>query len=145
VIGLDGSIPWHYSADMRRFKRITAGKTVIMGRRTFESMGGKPLPDRRNIVITRRAYEGVETFVSIEDALLACADDEVWFIGGAEIYREAMAYADLIDLTYVPDQINAPDAVYFPPIDPVSWEAGPRVRDERDGRLEHQEFRRREG
>ena len=96
AIGVDGAIPWHYSADMRRFKRLTAGKTVIMGRRTFESLGQKPLPNRRNIVITRRKYEGVETFVSLEDALLSCADEEVWFIGGAEIYREAMAYAAIV-------------------------------------------------
>jgi dihydrofolate reductase len=134
VIGVDGKIPWHYSADLIRFKRLTKGKTVIMGRRTFESLGMRPLPGR----------EGVETFVSLEDALLACADEEVWFVGGREIYREAMAYADLIDLTYVPDVVDDPGAVRFPAIDPDTWEAGPRIRHEADERLERQVFRRRD-
>jgi dihydrofolate reductase len=145
VIGAGGRIPWHYSADLKRFKRVTRGKTVIMGRRTYESLGGRPLPDRRNIVITRRRYPGVETYPTLEDALLECAEDDVWFIGGAEIYRAAMPYADLIDLTYVPDHVSAPDLVYFPEINLGQWRAGPRLQHEDDARLQRQEFRRRAG
>ena len=69
IIGKDNSIPWHYSADLKRFKRLTLGKTVIMGRRTWESLPVKPLPDRRNIVITQSSLEDVECFQSIDNAL----------------------------------------------------------------------------
>ena len=69
IIGKDNSIPWHYSTDLKRFKRLTLGKTVIMGRRTWESLPVKPLPDRRNIVITQSSLEGVECFQSIDNDL----------------------------------------------------------------------------
>jgi dihydrofolate reductase len=141
VIGVGNTIPWRYPADMKRFKRLTAGATIIMGRNTWDSLPKKPLPERRNVVITSRAIEGVECFASIEAALATCSGD-VWFIGGARIYAEAMAHADLIDLTYVPDRIDAPGAVRFPEIDARVWRAGPRVRHEDDPRLERQELRR---
>ena len=92
IIGKDNTIPWHYSADLKRFKRLTTGNTIIMGRKTWESLPKKPLPNRRNIVITRSSIENIECFNSIDDALRTCEGD-VWFIGGAGIYQEAMQKA----------------------------------------------------
>ncbi|MGH9333165.1 MAG: dihydrofolate reductase, partial [Vicinamibacteria bacterium] len=89
VIGLDGRIPWHYSADLKRFKKLTLGTTVIMGRLTWDSLAKKPLVGRRNVVITRSKLDGVESFPSLEAALATCEGD-VWFIGGAGIFEESM-------------------------------------------------------
>ena len=116
VIGKDNAIPWHYSEDLKRFKRLTVGKTIIMGRKTWESLPIKPLPDRRNIVITRSLIEEVECFQSIDEALETCQGD-VWFIGGAGIYKEAMQKADIIDMTIVPDKVEGNNCIYFPKID----------------------------
>jgi dihydrofolate reductase len=128
VIGLGGQIPWHYRGDMRRVKRLTMGTTLIMGRVTWESLGGRPLPGRRNVVVTQTAstLAGAECFSSLASALAAC-EGQVWFFGGARIYREAMPLTDFIDLVYVPDRVDHPDAVHFPPIDESEWEAGPLV------------------
>lgn len=135
VIGVDGKIPWRYPGDFRRFKRVTLGSVVIMGRGTFESMG-KPLPGRRNIVVTTRVLEvpGVECVRSIDEALaLAGADagageKDVWFIGGERIYEEALSHVDVIDVTYVPDRVvDAPNAVHAPRIDERIFEAQPLV------------------
>jgi dihydrofolate reductase len=126
VIGRGGKIPWHYSGDLKRLKRVTMGSTVIMGRVTWESAGGRPLPGRRNIVITKRQLEGVECFADIASAITT-VDGPAWFLGGARIYAEAMALCDLIDITYVPDHVDPVGAVLFPPIDPEAWEAGPLV------------------
>lgn len=142
VIGVDGKLPWHYSADHKRFKRLTLGTTVIMGRLTWESLPRKPLAGRRNVVITRRKLEGVECFPTISEALAACEGD-VWFIGGARIYEEAMGYADFLDLTFVPDRIEAPGAVYFPEVDETLWEPGPFEVDSEDPRLKRRIYRRR--
>jgi dihydrofolate reductase len=124
VIGLGGTIPWYYRGDMRRVKRLTMGTTLIMGRVTWESLGGRPLPGRRNLVVTQRDLPGVECFRGIH-AALAVAEGAVWFFGGARIYRDAMPIADLIDLVYVPDHVIDPAAVTFPQIDPAQWEEGP--------------------
>lgn len=141
VIGLDGKIPWHYPADLKRFKELTTGTTVIMGRLTYESVG-RPLPNRRNIVISRTNVEkeGIETFKTIDDALATCEGD-VWFIGGARIYGEAMAHADVIDVTLVPDHVpdslpdSLPEGVRFPAIDEAQFECGEVVAFEGDPRL----------
>jgi dihydrofolate reductase len=142
VIGLHGTIPWHHPGDMRRFKRVTKGATVIMGRGTWESMDKKPLPGRRNVVITRSAQEGVECFPTIGSAL-ATLTGPAWFIGGARIYEEAMQVCDVIDLTFVPDRIDDPDAVRFPPIDEGAWEVGPMLPHEDEPGLFRREYRRR--
>jgi len=100
VIGKDGAIPWHISDDLKRFKALTTGKTVVMGRKTWDSLPRKPLPGRRNIVVTRDAAwlaEGAEA-MSLEAAL---ATPDALVIGGAEIYRAALAGADRIELTEV--------------------------------------------
>ena len=141
IIGKDNSIPWHYSADLKRFKRLTLGKTVIMGRRTWESLPVKPLPDRRNIVITQSSLDGVECFPSIDDALGTCEGD-VWFIGGAGIYQEALGKADIIDMTLVPDNVSGEGCVEFPKIG-NEWDAGPVEELETDGNLKHQTYTRR--
>ena len=141
IIGKDNSIPWHYSADLKRFKRLTLGKTVIMGRRTWESLPVKPLPDRRNIVITRTSLDDVECFSSIDDALATCEGD-VWFIGGAGIYQEALGKADIIDMTLVPDNVSGEGCVRFPTIG-NEWDAGPIEALETDGNLKHQTYTRR--
>lgn len=142
AIGLDGRIPWHYPGDLRRFKRVTLGGTLIMGRVTWESIGQKPLPGRRNIVVTRRAIAGAESFSAL-DAALEAAEGRVWFIGGARIYAEAMRFADRIDVTYVPDRITDPRAVSFPAIDPAVFAEGPLIAHEDDPRLTRRVFTRR--
>lgn len=121
VIGYQGDIPWHYSEDLKRFKKLTLGKTIIMGRKTWESLLKKPLPERRNIVITSREIKNVECFKKIKEALKDI-DDDVWFIGGAGIYKEALEYADIIDMTVVPDLIKEKDeCIYFPTISKREW------------------------
>ena len=141
VIGLHGQIPWRRPADLHRFKRITVGKTVIMGKNTWNERK-RPLPGRRNVVVTKTPIEGVECFATLREAVASCTG-EIWLIGGAGIYREGMELADVIDLTYVPDHIGHPDAVRFPPIDAARFEAGPRERHPDDPELELQRFHRR--
>lgn len=126
VIGLHGTIPWRHPGDLKRLKRVTMGGTVVMGRKTWDEVG-RPLPGRRNVVITSGSpIEGAECFRSIPEALAAIGDaGDVWFLGGARIYAEAMKHADVIDVTYVPDHVDHPEAVRFPPIPEADWEAGP--------------------
>tara|TARA_B100001250_G_scaffold374215_1_gene360899 strand:- start:83 stop:547 length:465 start_codon:yes stop_codon:yes gene_type:complete len=141
IIGKDNTIPWHYSADLKRFKRITTDNTIIMGRKTWESLPIKPLPDRRNIVITRSSIENVECFKSIDDALQTCEGD-VWFIGGAGIYEEAMQKADIIDMTLVPDNVTGEKCIYFPEID-KSWKEGEIKTLDEEPKLKHKTYTRR--
>lgn len=122
-IGRDGRLPWRLPEDLQRFKRITMGKPVVMGRRTRESIG-RPLPGRHNIVISRQpglAAPGATVAVSLEDALRAAGDvPEVCVIGGAEIYRLALPLAQEIHLTRVHALVAAD--TFFPAIDPAEWE-----------------------
>ena len=141
IIGKDNTIPWHYSADLKRFKRLTTDNTIIMGRKTWESLPIKPLPNRRNIVITRSSIKDIECFQSIDDALQTCEGD-VWFIGGAGIYQEAMQKADIIDMTLVPDNVSGEDCIYFPKID-KSWIEGDTKKLEDDPKLRHKIYTRR--
>ncbi len=109
IIGVGGKIPWRYLGDWRRFKRITMGATRgrHAGRTTFESIG-KPLPGRRNLVVTSRRLDvpEVERVRSVEEALAKAGDADVWFIGGARIYADSMKHVDVIDVTYVPDYVE---------------------------------------
>ncbi len=104
VIGRNGSLPWKLPADLRRFKARTMGKTLIMGRKTWDSLGG-PLPGRRIVVVTRRArFEapGVARASSVEEALALCrSEDEVMIGGGEQIYRAALPLTDRVDLTWI--------------------------------------------
>jgi len=117
VIGKDNQLPWHISEDLKRFREITRGHPVIMGRKTFESIG-KALPNRLNIVITRDLslkYEDVVVVNSIEEAISIAEErdpDEVFIIGGAQIYDQAIKIADKLYLTLVHTEIEG-DA-YFP-------------------------------
>ncbi|MCF3935466.1 dihydrofolate reductase [Acuticoccus sp. M5D2P5] len=114
VIGRGLAIPWRVSSDLRRFKARTTGNTIIIGRRTHESIG-KTLPGRRTIVVTRRPIDGVEAAKSLAEAI-AMSTTPVFLAGGARIYAEGMALADGIEITRVH---ATPDGdVHFPPIDP---------------------------
>ena len=141
IIGTNGKLPWHYSADLKRFKRLTVGKTVIMGRKTWESLPIKPLPDRRNIVITRSNLDDVDCFRSISEALTTCGGD-VWFIGGAGIYKEALDLADIIDMTLVPDNVSGEGCISFPELG-NEWETGNTETLKDDERLKHKIYTRR--
>ena len=122
AIGKNNELLWYLPKDLRHFKTITSGHTVIMGRKTYESVG-KPLPKRRNIIITRNTeltIDGAEVVHTIEEALELCkADEEVFIIGGAEIYKMAMKHTDKIFLTVVHESFEA-DA-FFPEIDRNLW------------------------
>jgi dihydrofolate reductase len=122
-IGKDNSLLWHIPADMKHFREITEGHTVVMGRKTFESIG-KALPKRRNLIITRdKNYKITEAEIaySLEDALSKIKnDDEVFIIGGAQIYKQALPLADKLYITHV--QIEDKDAdSFFPEIIPILW------------------------
>src|SRR4051812_35838262 len=107
---MDGALPWHLPEDMRRFKELTIGSTVVMGRITWESLPERfrPLPGRRNIVITRQtSYDaaGAEVVASLEEAL-GRTDGDVWVIGGASIYEQALSHADRVIRTRVHLQVD---------------------------------------
>lgn len=129
AIGKDNQLLWHLPEDLQYFKRVTMGKPIIMGRKTFESIG-RPLPGRLNIVLTRQTdwqHEGVKVVHTIEDALqLAQAQslidgiDEVMVIGGAEIYQAALPQADKLYITQVDADIDG-DA-FFPEVDMTQWQ-----------------------
>ncbi len=122
AIGKDNELLWHLPNDLKRFKKVTAGHHVIMGRKTFESLG-RPLPNRTNIIISRNENykaEGCIVVSSLEDALAAAATDPNPFIlGGAQIYTQAMPLADELDITLVKASLEA-DA-FFPEIDLKVW------------------------
>ena len=136
VIGVGGSLPWHYSEDLKRFKRVTLGAAVVMGRKTWESIGCKALPGRRNIVISRGEVPGVEHYPDVAEALRA-AGDPCWIIGGAEIYELTLPYCDTLDITRVPDRVDDPGAVRFPSIDPSLWRVAEDSPNANDPRLRH--------
>jgi dihydrofolate reductase len=135
VIGRAGGLPWRLPDDLKRFKALTLGKTVIMGRKTFESIG-RPLPQRRNIVVTRDprfAALGIEVAASLEAALALCRQEpEVMVIGGAEIYRAALPLADKIELTRVEAEVDGD--VHFPALDLAEWRESAREQHPADAR-----------
>ena len=118
AIGKGGALPWRLPEDLKRFKALTLGQTVLMGRKTFDSIG-RALPGRRNLVLTRdpcwRA-PGVEVFSDCAAAQQACRTDELWVIGGGEIYAQTLAHADRLEITHVDIAVEAADA-WFPVID----------------------------
>jgi len=95
-----------------------------MGRKTWESIGSKALPKRRNIVISRSEVKGIEHYPSIEQALRACSEENnIWLIGGGQIYAQGLAFCNHLDITLVPDKIDTDKAILFPQIDPAHWDA----------------------
>lgn len=122
VIGDKNALLWHIKEDMRFFRTTTSGHAVIMGRKTFESLGSRPLPKRTNIVITRaeRTFEGALTAHSIEEAVAMAKDDEeIFIIGGAQIYAEALNIADRLYITRVEHDYKGDTS--FPDIDYSRW------------------------
>jgi dihydrofolate reductase len=126
VIGRDNQLPWHLPEDLGFFKRTTMGAPIIMGRKTHESIG-RPLPGRRNIVVTRdatRRFDGCEMATGIEQALTLASKDgapEAFLIGGTQLYAEGIAYADKLVITEIDADFEG-DAT-FPAPDPAHWEA----------------------
>ncbi|RJE90198.1 dihydrofolate reductase [Paenibacillus sp. 1011MAR3C5] len=122
AIGVRNELPWRLPEDMAYFRRMTTGKTVLMGRKTFESLG-RPLPNRRNVVLTRQTdlhLDGCEVIHRLEDAIRTFGEEELMIIGGAEIYALALPHADRILLTEVEMEVDDADA-YFPAFDERSW------------------------
>ena len=123
-IGKGNNLLWHISEDLKRFKRLTYGNTVIMGKKTWESLPKRPLPGRKNIVLTDNLHESVENSVtaySINDALDKCEPDEqIFIIGGGSIYRQFLPLADRLYITHI--HKNAPADTWFPQVDPGIWE-----------------------
>ncbi len=123
VIGRDGDLPWRLPADLKRFKRLTIGHVIIMGRKTFDSIG-RPLPKRRSIVITRDSawhHDGVTAVRSLEEALeQADGEEEVFVVGGAEIYALAWPRADRVYLTRVHAEVEGD--VRLPDFDFSDWQ-----------------------
>lgn len=125
VIGSNNNLPWYLPADLKHFKEVTLGKTVVMGRRTYESIVsrlGHGLPGRQNIVISRSsAADQSALFVSsLEAALDAATSDEIFVIGGAQIYEQALPFADKLYITEVDATI--PGDVFFPELDSSAWQ-----------------------
>lgn len=138
TIGDKNALLWHIKEDMRFFRTTTSGHAVVMGRKTFESLGSRPLPKRTNIVITRaeRMFDGALTAHSLEEAIrLAGDDEEIFVIGGAQIYAEALGVADRMYITHVEHDYAGDTA--FPAIDFSKWSL---VAEERHERGEEYEY-----
>ena len=124
VIGQGNAIPWHLPADLAHFKRLTLGHSLIMGRRTFDSLGRRPLPQRRNLIITRQAaYDaaGVGVFDSLDRALGACeGETEVFICGGGQLYKLALPLAARLYLTRIHAIVKGD--VFFPELNLAEWE-----------------------
>ncbi len=122
AIGLNNKMPWHLSADLKKFKHITMGHPIIMGRKTFESIG-RPLPGRQNIIISRNPdyrQQDCLVFNSLEAAIQSCADcDEVFVIGGATLYKVALALADKLYITAIHQAFEGD--TYFPELNKQQW------------------------
>jgi len=124
AIGRDNKLLWHISADLKRFKKLTTGNTIVMGKRTFESLPAKPLPNRRSIVITDVAVEQIEGCImaySIEEAIEKMdGEKENFIIGGGSVYRQFLPFANRLYLTVVKKDFEAD--TFFPEIDFSEWE-----------------------
>jgi dihydrofolate reductase len=123
VIGMDNHMPWHLSADLKKFKQITMGFPIILGRKTFEAIG-KPLPGRTNIIISRNLgyqYDGCRVFASLEAALsYACGESpQVFVIGGATLYEAVLPIADELYLTKIEQEFVGD--TFFPELDATKW------------------------
>ena len=122
AIGLNNQMPWHLSADLKKFKQITMGSPILMGRKTYESIG-RPLPGRINIIISRNSsyqQDNCLVFDNIEKALATCQKyDEIFIIGGATFYEAMLAKADFLYLTQIHKTFDAD--TFFPEINPQQW------------------------
>ncbi|MCW3479791.1 dihydrofolate reductase [Neisseriaceae bacterium JH1-16] len=138
VIGINNTLPWHLPEDLKHFKAVTLGKPVVMGRKTWDSIG-RPLPGRRNIVVTRNAdwsADGAEVAHSLDEALaLAGAVEEVCVIGGAELYRQAIDGAGRLLVTEV--GLTVAGDAFFPVIDRSRWQEATREAHQREDGLSY--------
>ena len=131
VIGRDGDMPWKLSTDLKRFKALTLGKPVIVGRKTFDSFGGRPLPGRPHVIVTRNpdfSYPGADVASSLDEAIAIAGtraaelgSDEIYVLGGGQIYAEAIGIADTLRITHVDADIADGDTM-FPAIDPALFD-----------------------
>src|SRR3989344_3631306 len=126
VIGIDNKLPWHLPEDLKRFKELTTGKVVIMGRKTYESivtMLGHTLPNRQNVVITHQTNykvpEGIQVFYNVDEAIAANKSNDIFVIGGGEIFREALPKADTLYITHIHKPYEGD--VRFPKINMKEW------------------------
>jgi dihydrofolate reductase len=130
VIGANGTIPWRVPGEMAYFKQVTLGHPIVMGRKTWESLPRRPLPGRRNLVVTRNASyaaDGAEVVASLDEALARCAGvDEVFVIGGAELFAQALPQAGRAFVTEI--DIDVVGDTHFPALDPAQWRAVSRRR-----------------
>lgn len=135
VIGNNNELPWHLPADLQYFKRVTMGHPIVMGRKTFESIG-RPLPGRENIIITRNpAYtnENCTVIHSVDELLQYCqknAEEEYFVIGGAELFQQLLPYADRLYVTKIHEQFVGD--TFFPPIDLNDWKLNSREKGQKD-------------
>lgn len=123
AIGMENRLPWHLPEDLARFKRLTLNQTVLMGRKTAESLG-RALPKRRNLVLTRSGrvpFAGMAAVSSIDQALSASDSETLWIIGGGEVYRLGLALADIMFLTHVETELADADT-YFPEFPATDWQ-----------------------
>jgi len=121
VIGRDNDLPWRIREDLQHFKALTLGHTLVMGRKTYDSIG-RPLPGRRTVVVTRQrdwAADGVEVVHDLDDALKLAEGNDLYVAGGGEIYRQALPYADRLELTEVAQSPTGD--VTFPTFDRTEW------------------------
>ena len=120
-IGIDNRLPWHLPEDLAHFKRLTSGHPIIMGRKTFDSIG-RPLPNRRNIVITRNRawrHDGVEAVGSLQEAIALVGDAPAFIIGGAQVFAESMALASRMVVTEIARTFECD--TFFPPLPAAQW------------------------
>ncbi len=137
-IGRGNALPWHLPDDLRRFKALTLGKPLLMGRKTAESLG-RALPGRRNLVLTRSGrvpFEGMEAVASLDEALARAAGKPLMVIGGGEVYALALPFATDLHLTHVDTLVPDADA-FFPRFDPAAWQITAREPHSADARHAH--------
>lgn len=138
AIGRDGRLPWHLPDDLKRFKALTMGKPIVMGRKTWDSIG-RPLPGRHNIVVSRRRdleIPGATMAASLDAALAAAGDvPEICVVGGAEIYRLALPMTDVVHLTRVHAVVEAD--TFFPALEAAQWAVAAREERPADARNQH--------
>ncbi len=129
AIGYQNKLLFWLPNDLKRFKELTTGNTIIMGRNTFLSLPKGALPNRRNIVLSTRkdaSFPGAETYASLEEAIKACKEDEkIYIIGGASVYKQALPLADVLCITEIDAEAPAADT-HFPTIDPSIWKENSR-------------------
>ncbi|MES2757682.1 MAG: dihydrofolate reductase [Pseudomonadota bacterium] len=131
-IGVNNELPWRLPEDLAHFKRVTTGHPIIMGRKTFDSIG-RPLPNRRNIVVTRNAqwrHDGVDAVTSLADAIALAGGEQACIIGGAQIFGESMDLADQMIVTEIDHTFDCD--TFFPPLAPGQWRETARERHHSD-------------